>query len=128
MSAEAEASARSGGTWGSTLSCQEIAAIGGVGFAPVGQVFGAAVYAAGSASGAACPGAPSPRDAVVPAQPTAPAPARPDGQGPARDDPGGFRPLVEAMYQARRAAVDRMTAEWLSIEGQSTRQLSVLNA
>ena len=112
-SAEAEASAQPGGTWGSTLSCQEIAAIGGVGFAPAGQVFGAAVYAAGSASRAACPGAPSPRDAVVPAQPTAPVPvpAPPDGQGPARDDPGGFRPLVEAMYQARRAAVDRMTAD-----------------
>jgi uncharacterized protein YbjQ (UPF0145 family) len=116
-SAAAEGSARPGGTWGSTLSCQEIAAIGGVGFAPAGQVFGAAVYAAGSASGAACPGAPSPRDALVPAQPTAPAPAPPDGQGPATDDPGGFRPLVEAMYQARRAAVDRMTAECAALGG-----------
>src|ERR1700722_11905337 len=89
--------ARSGGTWGSALTCQELAAIGGVGFAPVGQVFGAAVYAAGSASGSSCPGG------AVPAPPTAPVPGR--------DDPGPFWPLVAAMYQVRKAAVDRMIAE-----------------
>lgn len=100
--------ARSRGTWGSALSCQEMAAIGGVGFAPVGQVFGAAVYAAGSASGSTCPGAPG-SGGVVPAQSAT--------QVPAQDDPGGFRPLVEAMYQARHAAVDRMTAECAALGG-----------
>jgi uncharacterized protein YbjQ (UPF0145 family) len=99
------------------LSCQEVAAIGGVGFAPVGQVLGAAVYAAGSASGSSCPGVPGSPGGVVPAQPTAQVPARPTGQVPARGDPGGFRPLVEAMYQARRAAVDRMTAECAALGG-----------
>ncbi|HEX4288937.1 MAG TPA: heavy metal-binding domain-containing protein [Trebonia sp.] len=94
------AGARSGGTWGSVLSCQEVAALGGVGFTPVGHVFGAAVYAAGSASGSTCPGVPG-SGAVV----------QPPG------DPGGFRPLVEAMYQARRAAVDRMTAECTALGG-----------
>ena len=79
------AGARPGGPWGSVLACQELAAIGSVGFAPVGQVFGAAVYAAGSASGSSCP--------------------------------GGFGPLVEAMYQARRAAVDRMAAECATLGG-----------
>ena len=111
------AGARSGGTWGSVLSCQEFAAIGGVGFAPVGQVFGAAVYAAGSASGSSCPGVPGSPGSVIPAQPSAQVSARPAGQVPAPGDPGGFRPLVEAMYQARRAAVDRMTAECAALGG-----------
>jgi uncharacterized protein YbjQ (UPF0145 family) len=74
-----------GGAWGSTLTCQEFAAVSGVGFAPVGQAFGAAVYAAGSASGSSCP--------------------------------GSFEPLVAAMYQARRTAVDRMTAECAAVGG-----------
>jgi uncharacterized protein YbjQ (UPF0145 family) len=98
------AGARSGGTWGSALSCQEVAAVGGVGFAPVGQVFGAAVYAAGSAAGSSCPGAPGSSGGVLPARQAA-------------RDPGGFGPLVEAMYQARRAAVDRMTAECAALGG-----------
>jgi uncharacterized protein YbjQ (UPF0145 family) len=111
------ADARSGGTWGSVLSCEEFAAIGGVGFAPVGQVFGAAVYAAGSASGSTCPGAPGPSGGVLPARPAVQVPAQAAVQLPARDDPGGFGPLVEAMYQARRAAVDRMTAECAALGG-----------
>jgi uncharacterized protein YbjQ (UPF0145 family) len=111
------AGARSGGTWGSVLSCQEFAAIGGVGFAPVGQVFGAAVYAAGSASGSSCPGIPGSPGSVIPARPSAQVSARPAGQVPAPADPGGFRPLVEAMYQARRAALDRMTAECVALGG-----------
>ena len=109
-SAEARvAGARSSGTWGSVLSCQEFAAVGGAGFAPAGHVFGAAVYAAGSAAGSSCPGAPGSSGGVMP--------ARPAVQVPARDDPGGFGPLVEAMYQARRAAVDRMTAECAALGG-----------
>ena len=92
--AGAEASAPSGGTWGSALTCQEFAAIGGAGFAPVGQVFGAAVYAAGSASQSICPAAST--------------------------SPGGsaiFGPLVDAMYQARHTAIDRMTAECAAVGG-----------
>ena len=85
------ARARSGGTWGSALTCQEFAAISGAGFAPVGQVFGAAVYAAGSASVASCPGAPG--------------------------GSGTFGPLVEAMYEARHTAIDRMTAECAAVGG-----------
>ena len=112
-SAAAEATvagARSGGTWGSVLSSQEFAAIGGVGFAPVGQVFGAAVYAAGSASGYACPGAPGSSGGGAP-------PVGPAVPVQARSDPGVFGPLVEAMYQARRVAVDRMTAECAGLGG-----------
>jgi len=48
---------RSSGTWGSSLTCGEFAAVRSVGFEPVGQVFGAAVYAAGVASSSNCPAA-----------------------------------------------------------------------
>jgi uncharacterized protein YbjQ (UPF0145 family) len=79
------------GSWESSLTCGEFAAVRSVGFEPVGQVFGAAVYAAG-ASVSSCPGF---------------------GQG----RPGSFRPLVEAMYQARHTALDRMTAECAHVGG-----------
>ena len=42
--------------WGSSLTTGEFAAIRSAGFEPVGQVFGAAVYAAGSASVSSCGG------------------------------------------------------------------------
>lgn len=96
----AAAGGRPGGAWGSVLACQEFAAVGSVGFAPVGQAFGAAVYAAGSASGSGCLGT-----------------GAPGGEMPGPGDPGGFGPLVEAMYQARRTAVDRMTAECAALGG-----------
>ncbi len=106
--AEEAAGARSGGTWGSVLSCQELAAVGSVGFAPVGQVFGAAVYAAGSASGSSCPGAGATGGGM---------PAPPAAQVPGRGAAAGFGPLAEAMYQARRAAVDRMAGECAALGG-----------
>jgi uncharacterized protein YbjQ (UPF0145 family) len=94
--------ARDRGSWGSALTCQEFAAVGGVGFEPVGQVFGAAVYAASSASGSRCAGASGSADAEL---------AVPG-------DAGSLWPLVEAMYQARDAAVARMTAECAAVGGQ----------
>jgi uncharacterized protein YbjQ (UPF0145 family) len=94
---------RSGGTWGSALTSDEFAAIRGAGFEPVGQVFGAAVYAAGSASGYSCPGAPMSAQSAT----------QVSGQGGA----GSFGPLVQAMYQARHTAIDRMTAECAELGG-----------
>jgi uncharacterized protein YbjQ (UPF0145 family) len=76
---------RSSGTWGSALSSQEFAGIRSVGFEPVGQVLGTAVYSAGAASGYSCP--------------------------------GSFGPVVQAMYQARRTAIDRMTIECAELGG-----------
>ena len=104
-----EAGARPGGTWGSALTTQEFAAIRGVGFEPVGQVFGAAVYAAGDARGYDCPGARGSSGAATPAQPA----TQVSGQG----GLGSFGPLVEAMYQARLTAIDRMTAECARLGG-----------
>jgi uncharacterized protein YbjQ (UPF0145 family) len=80
-----------------------------VGFEPVGQVFGAAVYAAGDARGYDCPGAWESSGATTPAQPTA--------QVSGRGDPASFGPLVEAMYQARLTAIDRMAAECAELGG-----------
>jgi len=71
--------------WGSTLSAAEFAVIASVGFEPVGQVFGAAVYDTGSARTYGCP--------------------------------GSFASQVQAMYQARQAALDRMTAECARLGG-----------
>src|SRR6204780_519735 len=48
---------RTSGTWGSALSTDEFAAIKSVGFEPVGQVLGAAVYNIGFTGGYNCPGA-----------------------------------------------------------------------
>jgi uncharacterized protein YbjQ (UPF0145 family) len=85
-----EAGARPGGTWGSALTTPEFAAVRSVGFEPVGQVFGAAVYAAGDARGYDCPGA---------------------------RGSGSFGLLVEAMYLARQTAVGRMAAECAGLGG-----------
>jgi uncharacterized protein YbjQ (UPF0145 family) len=77
------------GVWGSALTSDEFASIRSVGFEPVGQVFGAAVYGAGPAGGSGCP----------------------------RARLGSFGPLVQAMNQARHAAIDRMTAECAAVGG-----------
>jgi len=98
-----------GGTWGSALTTAEFAAIRSAGFEPVGQVFGAAVYAAGSASGYSCPAAWEPSGDAMP--------GRLATEVSGRGGPGSFGPLVQAMYQARRAAIDRMTAECARLGG-----------
>ena len=103
------AEVRPAGMWGSALTSDEFAAIRSVGFEPVGQVFGAAVYSAGSASGSNCPGtggsfgdATQTRSAISVS-----------GQG----GLGSFGPLVQAMNQARHTAIDRMTAECAALGG-----------
>jgi uncharacterized protein YbjQ (UPF0145 family) len=109
VTGERMAQIRSAGTWDSALTSDEFAAIRSVGFEPVGQVFGAAVYSAGSASGSRCPGtggssgdATQTRSAVYVSGPGA---------------PGSFAPLVQAMNQARHTAIDRMTAECAVLGG-----------
>jgi uncharacterized protein YbjQ (UPF0145 family) len=102
------AALRSSGTWGSALTADEFAAIRSVGFEPVGQVFGAAVYGAG-ASAYGCPGARgSPGDG---------SPPRPVTQVSGGGDAGSFGPLMQAMDQARHTAVDRMITECAQLGG-----------
>jgi uncharacterized protein YbjQ (UPF0145 family) len=100
---------RSGGTWGSALTADEFAAVRSAGFEPVGQVFGASVYHAGSASGYSCPGIWGSRGDGSPPQATT--------QVSGRGGLGSFGPLVQAMYQARRNAIDRMTTECTELGG-----------
>ena len=100
---------RRGAAWGSTLTSQEFAAVRGVGFEPVGQVFGAAVYAVGYARGYGCPGGWGSSGDRMPAEQAT--------QVSGRDDAGSFGPLMEAMYQARHVAIDRMTAECAALGG-----------
>ena len=98
---------RSSGTWGSALTADEFAALRSVGFEPVGQVFGAAVYSAGSASRYACPGAGGSSGAGRPI----PSAAQVSGRG------GSFGPLVQTMDLARLTAVGRMATECAELGG-----------
>ena len=100
---------RSSGTWGSSLTCGEFAAVRSAGFEPVGQVFGAAVYAAGAASGPSCPATGGSAGGGTPGGSA----ARTQGRG----GPAFFGPLVQAMYQARHTAIGRMTAECARLGG-----------
>jgi uncharacterized protein YbjQ (UPF0145 family) len=102
---------RASGTWGSALTTDEFAAIRSVGFAPVGQVLGAAVYNIGYTGGYNCPGAWGSYGGwgVLPARTTT--------QVSGRGGWGSFGPLVKAMYEARHKAIDRMLTECAKLGG-----------
>ncbi len=101
---------RRSGTWGSALTSDEFAAIRSVGFEPVGQVLGAAVYNIGFTGGYNCPGAWGSWGGYG-------MPARTVTQVSSRGGFGSFGPLVQAMYQARHKALDRMTTECAELGG-----------
>jgi uncharacterized protein YbjQ (UPF0145 family) len=101
---------RRSGTWGSALSADEFAAIRSVGFEPVGQVLGAAVYNIGYTGGWSCPGAwagyggfATPYQSVTAVS----------GTG----SMGSFGPMVQTLYNARRRALGRMTEECEELGG-----------
>jgi uncharacterized protein YbjQ (UPF0145 family) len=101
---------RRSGTWGSALTADEFTAIKSVGFEPVGQVLGAAVYNVGYTGGYACPGAwagfggfATPFRGVTTVS----------GMG----TTGSFGPMVQTLYAARRAAIGRMSAECAELGG-----------
>src|SRR5215469_4404494 len=95
---------RASGTWGSALTSDEFAAIRSVGFEPVGQVLGAAVYNIGYTGGYNCPGAWGSWGGYG-------TPARTVTQVSSQGGYGSFAPLVRTMYEARHKALDRMTTE-----------------
>ena len=100
---------RSSGTWSSALTADEFAAITSAGFEPVGQVFGAAVYAVGFTGGYTCPGVWGSSGGGTQGPPAT--------QVSGRGGFGSFRPLVQAMYDARRTAIDRMITECAEVGG-----------
>lgn len=88
-------------TWGSALSTQEFAALEGVGFDPVGQVLGTAVFHIGYAGRWGCSGAWSFLSGTeVSSSAYAP-----------------FSELVRTMYGARRLALSRAVAECAALGG-----------
>ena len=101
---------RASGTWGSALSTEEFAAIRSVGFEPVGQVLGAAVYNIGFSGGYNCPGAWSGFGSYAQAY-------RSVTQVSGRGGYGSFGPLTQAMYDARHLAINRMVAECAELGG-----------
>jgi uncharacterized protein YbjQ (UPF0145 family) len=93
-------------TWGSALSTQEFSAIKEVGFDPVGQVLGTAVFHIGYAGNWGCAGAWSGYGGM--------------GIGPAQVSSGSWAPysqLVKTLYAARRLALARATAECKALGG-----------
>jgi uncharacterized protein YbjQ (UPF0145 family) len=102
---------RGSGTWGSALSTAEFAAIRSVGFEPVGQVLGAAVYNIGFTGGYGCPGAWGGYGAYA-------QPIRGATQVSGRGGYGSFGPLTQSMYEARHKAIDRMSTECAELGGQ----------
>ena len=101
---------RRSGTWSSALSTNEFAAIRSSGFEPAGQVLGAAVYNVGYIGGFTCPGAwagfsgyGAPAASVTTVS----------GDG----SYGSYGPMVATLYEARRAAIGRMTQECAELGG-----------
>ena len=102
------------GTWDSALPVGGFAAIRGVGFEPVGQVFGAAVYYLSATAGVDCPGTAGRqllRDA------SSQAPGRSDTSVSGQGIPGPAARFAQALYDGRRTAIERMTGECLDLGG-----------
>lgn len=103
-----------GGTWTSALSTGEFAAIRSVGFAPVGQVMGSAVFHIGRSGrywGYHDCQYPDARYSYVYGPRGKGAPIALSGEG----APSG--PLVGVFDEARRTALDRMSAECRAVGG-----------
>jgi len=108
---------KASGTWSSALSTDEFAAIRSVGFEPVGQVLGAAVYNVGYRGGYGCPSfsyfGTYNRFATLGwgGYQGATTSVSSSGSGSA------YAPLVQTLYAARRAAIGRMAAECSQLGG-----------
>jgi uncharacterized protein YbjQ (UPF0145 family) len=100
------------GTWSSALTTEEFAAIKSVGFEPVGQVLGAAVYNMGWTGGYGCPsGYFGSFNRMASAW-------RPGYTSLSSSGSNAmYAPLVQTMYASRRAAIDRMAAECAALGG-----------
>jgi len=101
---------RRSGTWGSALSTNEFAAIRSTGFEPAGQVLGAAVYNIGYTGGFTCPGAWAGFSGYG---------APVSGVTAVSGDGGlaSYGPMVQTLYEARRAAIGRMSEECAELGG-----------
>jgi uncharacterized protein YbjQ (UPF0145 family) len=103
-----------GGPWGSALSVNEFSAIREVGFEPVGQVFGAAVYYLATVTGVSCPGTTAAGYQLPGASPGA---AAASGRSLVSGFPGTAAGLAQRLYEGRRTAIERMTVECADLGG-----------
>ena len=90
--------------WGSVLSVNAFAAIRSVGFEPVGQVFGAAVYPLTATAAVSCPG-------------TATHSMVPGVLASVTGWPSSAARIAQARYDGYRTAIDRMTGECTDLGG-----------
>jgi uncharacterized protein YbjQ (UPF0145 family) len=107
---------RASGTWGSALTSDEFTAIKAAGFQPVGQVLGAAVYNLGYTGGYMCPAATAGYGGLGIGV-TYANPFRTVTSVSSSGTYGSYAPLVQTMYEARRKAIGRMTAECAELGG-----------
>jgi uncharacterized protein YbjQ (UPF0145 family) len=105
---------RGSGTWGSALTSDEFTAIRAAGFQPVGQVLGAAVYNLGYTGGYVCPAATAGYTGLGMGYA---GPYRTVTSVSSTGTYGSYAPLVQTMYEARRSAIGRMTAECAALGG-----------
>jgi uncharacterized protein YbjQ (UPF0145 family) len=101
---------RGSGTWSSSLSTHEFAAIRSTGFEPAGQVLGAAVFNIGYTGGWNCPGSWAGYGGFM-------TPMRGVTAVSGQSSVGSFGPMVQALYTARRTAIGRMEEECLELGG-----------
>jgi uncharacterized protein YbjQ (UPF0145 family) len=100
---------RGGRAWDSALSVAQFAAIKSVGFEPVGQVFGAAVYYLATVAGVSCPGTTAASYSL--------GAAKGSGSGLVTGFPGSAARLGQGLYAGRRTAIDRMARECAALGG-----------
>jgi uncharacterized protein YbjQ (UPF0145 family) len=105
---------KASGTWGSALTTDEFAAIKSVGFEPVGQVLGAAVYNLGYSYsygyGYGCPSGFASYSRLQSSW-------QPGYTALSSSPRSPYAGLVRTMYTARRTAIDRMAAECAGLGG-----------
>jgi uncharacterized protein YbjQ (UPF0145 family) len=106
---------KASGTWASALTTAEFSAIRTVGFVPVGQAYGATVVSIKNAGSYGCP---TYRPGTERKQ-EGPGSRKPVAHTAVSGSRGAnaFRPLIQALYDARRSAIDRMTAEAVALGG-----------
>ena len=102
-----------GRAWDSALPVDDFAAIRSVGFEPVGQAFGAAVYYLATVAGVSCPGTTS--EGYPP--PGAPDAAGPPAAGPENGPPGPAAKLAQGLYEGWRTAIGRLGGECAGLGG-----------
>ena len=93
-----------GASWGSVLSADEFAAVRSVGFDPVGQAFGTAVYPLFATAAVSCPGTQAP-------SPTSRTPGEVTGWA------GPGERIARALRDGYRTVIDRMAAECSALGG-----------